>query len=100
MLKVCRVGLIAVPVLEMKLGGGVAAPGASTALRLGAGASDTDLACVEGTLPPLTKSGATSGSSASSATFDLAESADSCLPDFVGLEESPPLATASISSCN
>src|ERR1700739_2406283 len=98
-LTACSVGLMAVPVLEIKLGGAAAALGAAIALRLGAGASAPVLEWADGPLPLLTTKGAASGSSASSDGFDLAASEEVSLLDFPVAEESP-LAAASISSCN
>ena len=98
-LTVCSVGLMSVPVLEIKVGGGTSALGAAIALRLGAGASDPGLECVDGTLPDLTIRGAVAGSSASSGRFAFAVSEEVTLLDFPVAEESP-LAAASISSCN
>src|ERR1700739_2621245 len=97
-LPVCSVGLMPVPVVEMKVGGGVAEEGAAIALRLGAGASDAAFECAEGTLPPLTTRGAGSGSSASG-WLALAVSEEVGLLGFTAEDESL-FAAASISSCN
>ena len=64
MVRDCSTGLIALPLLAMKFGGGTDASGAAIPIRLGAGASAVAAFDCDGCFPPLTIIGAAAGGAA------------------------------------